>query len=133
MSIYFLAQAQAAPVATTNVTPAAPAATETVPAAGQPAPAEQPSGLQKFLGGDMIMFVLIIVLFWVLLIRPQRKAQKEQQERLAALQRGDKVITNSGIHGFVEKVNERTVSLKIAEGVIIEIEKQAVAAVDKKA
>ncbi len=132
MSIYFLAQAEAAPAAAPAATPAtAPTATETVPAAAPVA--EQPTGLQKFFGGDMFMFILIIVLFWVLLIRPQKKAQKEQEARLASLQRGDKVITNAGIHGFVEKVNDRTVSLKIAEGVIIEIEKQAVAAVDKKA
>ncbi len=80
-----------------------------------------------------MMFVIIIVLFWVLLIRPQRKAQKEQQARLAALQRGDKVITNAGIHGFVEKVNDTSVSLKIAEGVVIEVEKMAIVSVDKKA
>ena len=78
---------------------------------------------QQILASPMFMFVIIIVLFWVMLIRPQRKAQKEQQARIAALQRGDKVITNAGLHGFVEKVNERTVSLKIAEGVVIELEK----------
>ena len=85
----------------------------------------------KILASPMFMFVIIIVLFWVMLIRPQRKAQKEQQARIAALQRGDKVITNAGLHGFVEKVNERTVSLKIAEGVVIELEKNAIVQVEK--
>lgn len=126
MSIFMLAQAQdgaAAPAAP------APAATESIPA-GQPA-AEQPNFFQQIVGGPMFMFVIIIILFWVMLIRPQRKAQKEQQARIAALQRGDQVVTNAGLHGFIEKVNERTVSLKIAEGVIVEMEKSAIVHVEK--
>jgi preprotein translocase subunit YajC len=66
-----------------------------------------------------------------MLIRPQRKAQKEQEARIAALERGNKVITNAGIHGVVERVNDRTIALKIAEGVIIELEKNAVVQVEK--
>lgn len=102
MNIFMLAQAQ-----------------DAAGAAGQ----EPANMFQQILASPMFMFVIIIVLFWVMLIRPQRKAQKEQQARIAALQRGDKVITNAGLHGFVEKVNERTVSLKIAEGVVIELER----------
>ena len=82
-------------------------------AAGQ----EPANMFQQILASPMFMFVIIIVLFWVMLI--------------AALQRGDKVITNAGLHGFVEKVNERTVSLKIAEGVVIELEKNAIVQVEK--
>lgn len=87
--------------------------------------------LPNILSSPIFMFVIIIVLFWVMLIRPQRKAQKEQQARIASLERGDKVVTNAGLHGFVEKVNERTVSLKIAEGVIVELEKSAIVHVEK--
>ena len=126
MSIFMLAQAQDGAAA-----PAAPVttATESVPA-GQPAP-EQPNIFEQIFGGPMFMFVVIIILFWVMLIRPQRKAQKEQQARIASLQRGDKVVTNAGLHGFIEKVNDRTVSLKIAEGVIVELEKNAIVHVEK--
>lgn len=92
---------------------------------------EAPSFLQNIFGSPLFMFVIIIVLFWVMLIRPQRKAQKEQQARIASLERGDKVVTNAGLHGFVEKVNDRTVSLKIAEGVIVELEKSAIVHVEK--
>ncbi len=103
MNIFMLAQAQ-----------------DAAAAAGQ-----EPSNMfQQILSSPMFMFVIIIVLFWVMLIRPQRKAQKEQQARIAVLQRGDKVVTNAGLHGFVEKVNDRTVSLKIAEGVVVELEKE---------
>ena len=120
MSIFMLAQAQDGAAA-----PAAP-----VTPAGQPAP-EQPNIFEQIFGGPMFMFVVIIILFWVMLIRPQRKAQKEQQARIASLQRGDKVVTNAGLHGFIEKVNDRTVSLKIAEGVIVELEKNAIVHVEK--
>lgn len=82
MNIFMLAQAQ-----------------DAAGAAGQ----EPANMFQQILASPMFMFVIIIVLFWVMLIRPQRKAQKEQQARIAALQRGDKVITNAGLHGFVEK------------------------------
>lgn len=92
---------------------------------------EAPNFFQQVLSSPMFMFVIIIVLFWVMLIRPQRKAQKEQQARIASLQRGDKVVTNAGLHGFIEKVNDRTVSLKIAEGVIVELEKSAIVHVEK--
>ena len=76
MSIFMLAQAQDGAAA-----PAAPVttATESVPA-GQPAP-EQPNIFEQIFGGPMFMFVVIIILFWVMLIRPQRKAQKEQQAK----------------------------------------------------
>lgn len=126
MNIFMLAQAQ------DGAAPAAPAttATETVPAGQAPA-AEQPNLLQQIVSGPMFMFVIIIILFWVMLIRPQRKAQKEQQARIASLQRGDKVVTNAGLHGFIEKVNDRTVSVKIAEGVIVELEKSAIVHVEK--
>ena len=110
MNIFMLAQAQ-----------------DAAAAAGQ-----EPSNMfQQILSSPMFMFVIIIVLFWVMLICPQSKAQKEQQARIAALQRGDKVVTNAGLHGFVEKVNDRTVSLKIAEGVVVELEKNAIVQVEK--
>lgn len=126
MSIFILAQAQDAVPATPVTT-----ATETVPAGPTTAVQEEPNFFQQILTGPMFMFVVIIVLFWVMLIRPQRKAQKEQKARIEALQRGDKVITNAGLHGFIEKVNDRTVSVKIADGVIIELEKSAVVHVEK--
>lgn len=86
---------------------------------------------EQILASPMFMFVIIIVFFWVIIIRPQRKAQKEQQARINSLERGDKVITNAGFHGFVEKVNDRTISLKLAEGVIVEMDKAAVVHVEK--
>lgn len=98
--------------------------------AQQAAPA--PTGLQAIFSNPMFMLVIMAVLFWVLLIRPQRKAQKAQQERLSALRKGDKVITSAGIHGHVVHVGDTSVTLQIAEGVNVTMEKSAVVHVQKK-
>lgn len=77
----------------------------------------------------IIMMVLFMVIFWVLLIRPQKKRQKEHEARLSALKSGDRVITSGGIHGIITTIRDRSITVKIAEGVRIDIEKAAVATV----
>ena len=73
--------------------------------------------------------LLLLVAFYFLLIRPQQKQRKEQQKLIGALKTGDKVITSAGIHGMISNVKERTVLLKVADNVKIEIDKAAVATV----
>jgi preprotein translocase subunit YajC len=73
--------------------------------------------------------IFIGVIFYFLLIRPQQKQRKEQQKLIEALKTGDKVVTSSGIHGMISNVKERTVLLKVADNVKIEIDKAAVATV----
>lgn len=73
--------------------------------------------------------IFIGVIFYFLLIRPQQKQRKEQQKLIEALKTGDKVITSAGIHGMISNVKERTVLLKVADNVKIEIDKAAVATV----
>jgi len=73
--------------------------------------------------------IFIGVIFYFLLIRPQQKQRKEQQKLIGALKTGDKVITSAGIHGMISNVKERTVLLKVADNVKIEIDKAAVATV----
>ncbi len=90
------------------------------------APAGQAPGLQ------LLMPVLLIVMFYFMLIRPQRRQQKEHQARLAALKTGDEVVAAGGIHGLVTNVAERTVTLKISDGVKIKVEKSSVSSVTKK-
>lgn len=73
-------------------------------------------------GGDPFMtflpLILIFVVFYFLLIRPQQKKAKQHREMVAALRRGDKVVTAGGIIGTVSKVvNENEVQVEIAEGV----------------
>ena len=93
--------------------------------AASPTPAG-PSPLASF-----VPIILIFVIMYFLLFRPQMKRQKEQARLVAALKTGDRVVTASGIHGLISNVKDRTVLLKIADNVKIEIEKSAVATVLK--
>ena len=73
------------------------------------------------------------VLFYFLLIRPQQRRQKQHQQLMANLKTGDRVVTNSGIHGLIANVKETTFMLKVADNVKIEIDKSAVAGIEKSA
>lgn len=80
-------------------------------------------------GPDLMGFlplVVIFVLFYFMLIRPQMKRAKEQKNMLDALQKGDEVVTSGGQLGKIVKVGESYVSLEIAENVIVNVQKQAI-------
>ena len=90
-------------------------------------PATGPSQAMNF-----IPFIAIGVIFYFLIIRPQSKRQKELATLVANLKTGDKVVTTGGNHGIIANVKEGSVlSLKIADNVKIEIDKSAIATVDK--
>lgn len=91
-------------------------------AAGSTAPAANGFNVMSFLP-----MIVIFVLFWFLLIRPQQKKAKLQNQMLSELQKGDEVVTASGIFGKVHKVVEQFVILEIAENVTIMIQKSTVA------
>lgn len=86
-------------------------------------------GAGNILGNPMIMMVLMFVIFWVVLIRPQQKQRKELAARQAALKKGDKVVTIGGMHASVNAVSEKTVSLKLSEGTFVKYDKTAIATV----
>jgi preprotein translocase subunit YajC len=90
--------------------------------------APQPSALSA-----LMPFVLIAVVFYFLIIRPQQKRIKEQAAMIASVKTGDSVIMNSGIHGIVSNVKETTLIIKVADNVKLEFEKTAVASVAKAA
>jgi len=78
---------------------------------------------------DLMSFlplIVIFVLFFFMIIRPQMKAAKEQRAMIAALQKGDEVITSGGIVGKVSKVTDTFVTIEIAENTEITVQKQAV-------
>ena len=84
--------------------------------------------------GDQIMhqipfFIFFGVIFYFLLIRPQQKQRREQQKLIDSLRTGDKVVTSGGIHGLITNVKDRTVLLKVADNVKIEIDRASVATV----
>jgi len=78
-----------------------------------------------FLGG-MAPFVLIIGIFYFLMIRPQQKQAKDHKSMLAALRKGDEVITNGGVIGKIYAVAEKELVLEVARDVRIRILKSAV-------
>jgi preprotein translocase subunit YajC len=78
-------------------------------------------GLEQFLP-----LIVIFVLFWLMLIRPQMKRAKEQKKMLTELQKGDEVVTASGQVGKIVKIGDQYVSLEIADGVITHVQKQSV-------
>ncbi len=80
---------------------------------------------------QMIPLVLIFVIFYFLLIRPQQKRQKEHEKLVSAIKTGDRVVTNAGIHGIVVNVKDRTVLIKVADNVKIEFDRAAIATIDK--
>ena len=72
-------------------------------------------------GGDMLVqfapLILIFVVFYFLLIRPQQKKMKEHKAMLESIRRGDRVVTGGGIIGTVSKVDNEELQVEIAEGV----------------
>ncbi len=96
----------------------------------QAAPAASDAPQQNVLV-QMIPLVLIFVIFYFLLIRPQQKRQKEHEKLVSAIKTGDRVITNAGIHGIVVNVKDRTVLVKVADNVKIEFDRAAIATIDK--
>ena len=76
---------------------------------------------------SFLPLIVIFVLFYFMLIRPQMKRAKEQKNMMEALQKGDEVVTSGGELGKVVKVNDSYVSLEIAENVVVQVQKQAIA------
>ncbi len=77
--------------------------------------------------GTLIMMGLMILVFWLFMIRPQAKKAKKQKEFIANLQKGDKIVTIAGIHGKVNKLNDdNTLELETSPGSYIKIERSAI-------
>ncbi len=77
--------------------------------------------------GTLIMMGLMILVFWLFMIRPQAKKTKQQKQFINDLQKGDKIVTIAGIHGTINKVNEDgTLSIETSPGSYIKIERQAI-------
>ncbi len=87
----------------------------------------QDGGEEGGFGWEIIIFLgLIFGVFYFLLIRPQRKRQKEHREMVQELQRGDRVITAGGIYGVIDTISEDSVVLKVESGTTIRVAKDSV-------
>lgn len=73
------------------------------------------------------LLVILFVIFYILVIRPQSKKLTAHRDMVAGLKSGDKVITNGGIHGTVVEVSDDTATVSVADGVKVKFSKEAVA------
>ena len=93
-------------------------------AAGAP---QQPGALETFLP-----LIVLFVIFYFLLIRPQSKRAKEHKSMVEALAKGDEVVTNGGILGKVTNVGEDFLTVEVSEGTEVKVQRQMVASVMPK-
>jgi len=82
--------------------------------------------------GDLIFFVAIILMFYFMLIRPQMKRQKEHKKMVSEMAKGDEVVTNGGLLGKITKVGEDFLTVQIADGIEVKVQRAQVAAVMPK-
>jgi preprotein translocase subunit YajC len=94
-------------------------------ASADPGKAGGTSAIMSFLP-----FVAIILIFYFLIIRPQNKKQKETQKMLAALKKGDKIVTIGGLHGTIQSVKETTVIVKVDGDTKLEFSRSAISSVE---
>ncbi len=72
---------------------------------------------------QIIILVVFVAIFYFMLIRPQQKRQKDQQAMLAKLANGDEIVTSGGILGRITEVGDTFVTVEIAEGVRIKVQR----------
>ena len=75
---------------------------------------------------QVVFFAAIFAIFYFLLIRPQQKQKRDRETMLAAIKKGDRVVTSSGLHGTVLNLNEHTVTLRVADQVKLEFDRSAI-------
>jgi preprotein translocase subunit YajC len=87
----------------------------------------QPQGEE---GGNPLMsflpLILIVVVFYFFMIRPQMKRQKETRKFRESLAKGDKVVTTGGIYGKISEIKETVIHLEIAKEIIIKVDKNGI-------
>ena len=111
-------EAAAQPVVATD---AAAATTTTTTEQPDGAPV-QPTGVAAFLGNPLFMFVIIIAIMYFLMIRPQRKRQKEIENFRRSLQPGLEVVTSGGLYGKIKEINNGVVVIEIAHNVNVRVD-----------
>jgi preprotein translocase subunit YajC len=82
---------------------------------------------------NLLPFALIFLIFYVILIRPQQKQQKEFKKMLEGLKKNDEIVTMGGIHGTIVNVKEKTLVVRVDDNTRVEIDKSAVGRLEKAA
>ena len=82
---------------------------------------------------QIVPLLMIFVIFYFLLIRPQQKKEKNRLSMLKSIKKNDEVVTAGGMHGIVLNVKDSTITLRIDDNVKVEVDKDAVSRVEKVA
>ncbi len=86
---------------------------------------------QGSMWGMVLYCVIVFGIIYLFMVRPNKKRMAEYQKMLDSLQVGNRVMA-AGIYGVIKKINEKTIELEVAKGVVIEVNKNAVAGVESK-
>ncbi|MBE0478943.1 preprotein translocase subunit YajC [Candidatus Aerophobetes bacterium] len=78
--------------------------------------------------GALVPLILIFVIFYFLLILPQRKKQREHQEMVKNVKKGDKIVTSGGIYGTITRVKKNYIEAEIASGVVVRVQRGSISA-----
>lgn len=76
--------------------------------------------------GAFLPLIILVGVFWFLIMRPQQRRQREHRELLGAIKQGDRVVAAGGIVGTVRRVDEDTISLQVADNVVIKVDRGSV-------
>jgi preprotein translocase subunit YajC len=90
------------------------------------AAASPPGGGSGAIVTQILFFAAIFAVFYFLLIRPQQTQKRERERMLAALKKGDRIVTTSGLHGTVAGLDEHKVVLRVADQVRLEFDRTAI-------
>ena len=91
----------------------------------QTAPAAAQGGIESSLMSLLPLILMFVVLYFIM-IRPQMKRQKEHKAMVEALAKGDEVVTAGGLYGKISKVGESNLHMEVADGVEVMVQRQAV-------
>jgi preprotein translocase subunit YajC len=89
----------------------------------------QPTAINPLV--NFLPLIVIFVIFYYLLIRPQKLSQREHQKMIQNLNKNDEVVTTGGLHGTIINIKDKTLILRIDENVKVEIDKNCVAYLKK--
>jgi preprotein translocase subunit YajC len=78
-------------------------------------------------GSSLIVIVVLFGLFWLLLVRPQRRQALEQRALIASLEPGDEIVSAGGLYGVIKSIDGDELQVEIAEGLVVRMAKRAVA------
>ena len=92
----------------------------------------QAQGAQQTGAGGWLLIVLMFVVFYFMLIRPQTKRAKQHREMVSALNEGDEIVTAGGVLGRITAINDQFVTLEVADGVRIKVQRHTIGTVMPK-